>query len=136
MSHESLSYIITSSNPHCILGYYGPYKDGEEALRYFESMRPRDPSAVLRLTSRLDMDAIIHSPRVAPPPRPSVGRLLNRENTAWYLAIRQHWAKEATTRLATCLGCARPTTLKLIDHKPDGDTRWWCPLCDCVVEYS
>ena len=134
MAHETLHYIITSSNPHCILGYYGPYKDAEEAQRYFNSMRPRDPTAVLRLASRPDMDAIINSPRVAP--RPSVGRLLEPATAAWYLRIRQRWPKEAATRLTTCLGCAKPTTLKLIDRHPDGDTRWWCPLCDCVVEYS
>ena len=40
-------WIITSSDPKCVLGYYSGYKNEKQARKYFENIRRRDPSARL-----------------------------------------------------------------------------------------
>ena len=42
-------YVILSDNPRCNLGYFGPYRNVEEATQYFKDMSRTDTTLQLVL---------------------------------------------------------------------------------------
>ena len=55
---DDRQYIISSSSPHCVLGYYGPYDTPEEAHTYFERISVGDKSAALRVVTNAERERI------------------------------------------------------------------------------
>jgi hypothetical protein len=54
---ERRAYAIESDDPHCILGYYGPFETLDEAIRHFKGVSTLDTTASLVYKTRAELNA-------------------------------------------------------------------------------